>query len=86
MDDKLVIELFAFFATLCAIIFPVIKAFSNYTARLETLVERMESAERRYEERHRELAERVKDHGLEIDKLNIGFENHEVRLEGVEKR
>lgn len=85
MDDRTIIELIAFIGTLCAIVFPVIKAFSGYTARLETLVERLESLEERYDERHKELAERVKDHGQEIDKLNIGFENHEVRLKGVEK-
>lgn len=32
-----------------------------------------------------ELKERVKTHGSEIDKINITLENHEVRINKLEK-
>ena len=32
-----------------------------------------------------ELKERVKNHGSEIDKINVTLENHEVRISSLEK-
>ena len=33
-----------------------------------------------------ELKERVKNHGSEIDKINVTLENHEVRINSLEKK
>lgn len=92
MNDGMIIEAVAFIGALIAIIVPIfrvlvghVKEMGDYTAELSRLVERIENMEKSFNKDHNDLKDRVKEHGKEIDKLNIGFENHEMRISEIEK-
>lgn len=92
MTDGMIIEAVGFLGVIVAILVPIIrlltghvKEMGEYTAELSRLVERIENMEKHWTENHAELKDRVREHGKEIDTLNIGFENHEMRIVELEK-
>lgn len=92
MTDAMIVEAAAFLAAIIAIIVPIfrvlvghVREMGNYTAELARLVERIEGIEKHFTESLKTLEDRVSEHGREINLLNKAYENHEVRIEEMEK-
>ena len=81
MDDKAILELFGFLATLIAVLVPLFRLNANIV-KLTTVVEQLEKL---VKEKTDKLDQRVTQHGKEIERLNIDVTDHEARLKALEK-
>jgi len=81
MDDKAILELFGFIATLIAVLVPLFRLNANIV-KLTTVVEQLEKL---VKEKTDKLDQRVTQHGKEIERLNIDVTDHEARLKALEK-
>ena len=73
-------------SALTALMIPTIKGIISLNSNIAALNTTIQQFRDEYKKDHSFLADRVKEHGNQIDALGIKQENHEVRIINLESK